>query len=105
MIHELLSIGAENARTGRELATLLGCDIRTITEQIERERRDGQPICATPTGENAGYFLAENTEQLQNYCDRLKHRADELNTTRRALLAVLKQLPGVVEKRGSDGKR
>lgn len=94
MIADILAEGAENARTGRELATILCCDIRTITEQVERERRDGQPICATSRGENAGYYLAADAEELANYCNRLKKRALELFKTRQALIRVLKQLPG-----------
>ena len=94
MIADFLAEGKENARTGRELATLFGCDIRTITEQIERERRDGQPICAISRGENPGYYLAADADELQNYCDRLKGRATELFKTRQALIKVLKRLPG-----------
>lgn len=92
MIYELLTEGKENARTGKELAAHLGCDIRTITEQIEKERRSGQPICANSRGDAPGYFLADNADDLQDYCDRLKHRAIELFTTRQALIRVLKQL-------------
>lgn len=92
MINELLFYGAENTRTGKELAKQLNCDIRTITEQIERERREGQPICANPTGENAGYYLAETPEELENYCNRLYHRGGELFKTRRALLVALDNL-------------
>ena len=40
MIYELLAEGRENARTGRQLADICGCDIRAITAQIERERRE-----------------------------------------------------------------
>lgn len=92
MINELLFHGADNPRTGKELATQLNCNIRDITLQIERERREGQPICANPTGENAGYFLAETPEELERYCNQLYHRGGELFKTRRALLKVLKQL-------------
>lgn len=97
MIHELLSTGAQNARTGKDLANYFNCDVRTITEQIERERRAGQPICANVRGENAGYFLAANADELQQYCDRLHHRAAELYKTRQALVNVLRQLPGAAE--------
>lgn len=90
MIHELLSNGKENARTGKTLANLCGCDIRTITEQIERERREGHPICANMYGENAGYYLADTPEELQAYCERLKHRAVELFKTRQALIKTLR---------------
>lgn len=58
MIADFLAEGKENARTGRELATLFGCDIRTITEQIERERRDGQPICAISRGRKPGLLFS-----------------------------------------------
>lgn len=91
MIHELLAEGAENARTGRELATVLQCSLRDITEQIERERRDGKPICAA-SGDNPGYYLAADADELQSYCDRLKGRAIELFKTRQALVNVLRQL-------------
>lgn len=99
MIHELLAHGSENARTGRELANVLGCDIRTVTEQIERERRDGQPICANMRGEFAGYFLAADADELEKYCDRLYKRGGELFKTRRALLKVL---AGYADKREQE---
>lgn len=91
MIHELLATGRENARTGRELAEVLGCNIRDITEQIERERRAGQPICAA-TGENPGYFLPADPDELDDYCKRLERRAAEVTKTRKALVSVLRQI-------------
>ena len=93
MIAEFLAEGAENATTGRELASILGCDIRTVTEQIEKERREGRPICASAKNEPRGYFLAADREELEQYCDRLEHRAAQLFKTRRALLSILQQLP------------
>lgn len=92
MIAELLGEGAENATTGRELAALLNCDLRSITEQIERERREGRPICASCTSDNPGYYLAADPDELQRYCDRLHRRAAQMYKTRRALLNVLKKL-------------
>lgn len=92
IIHEVLSKGASNAKTGRELAQLFNCNIRDITETIERERRAGQPICANARGKNAGYFLAETPEELEAYCNQLYHRGGELFKTRRALINTLEQL-------------
>ena len=43
MIYELLSTGAENARTAKELCQALGIDEkdwRIVTRTIERERRE-----------------------------------------------------------------
>lgn len=93
MIHELLNRGRENAITGRELAGALKCDIRDITERIERERREGAPICAATNGK-PGYYLPETREELETYCERLKGRAIEVFKTRQALIRVLKQIPG-----------
>lgn len=93
IISELLTEGAENAITGRELAAACGCDIRVITEQIEKERRNGTPICATSRGAGPGYYLAADREELEHYCKRLGRREKELNKTRQALIKVLAQLP------------
>lgn len=90
MIYELLAPGKANARTGRELATVCRCDIRAVTAQIEKERRDGIPICAA-SGENPGYYLAANNEELAEYCDQLKSRGIEVFKTRQALLKILRQ--------------
>lgn len=91
MIHELLSAGRENAIPGRDLAMIMNCDIREITSQIERERRDGHPICAA-SGDNPGYYLAADAEELENYCERLKGRAVELFKTRQSLVNILAQI-------------
>lgn len=90
MISDYLAEGRENARTGKELAAFFKCDIRDITQQIEKERRQGIPICATSTG-TPGYYIAADPDELQHYCNRLQHRAIELFKTRQALIRVLKQ--------------
>ena len=97
MIHELLAEGRENARTGRELATLLNCTAREITAQIERERREGHAMCAD-YGKKPGYYLAADEQELQTYCEQLKGRAVEIFKTRQALIRVLEQI------RDSKGK-
>ena len=93
MIYELLATGRENARTGRELAAVLGCNIREITHQVEQERREGKPICAA-SGVNPGYYLPASPEELERYCKQLHSRAGELFKTRRALVRVLKGIQG-----------
>lgn len=103
MIHELLAEGRDNARTGRELATLLHCNIRDITQQVEKERRDGFPICAA-SGENPGYYLPADAQELQEYCDNIKGRAIELFKTRQALVKVLREY-GAVKGAQTDGSK
>ena len=93
MISELLHTDRENTITGRTLADALNIDIRQITEQIERERRSGKPICALQ-GKNAGYYLTGDPQELAEYCERLKRRSLELFKTRKALLQTLKKIAG-----------
>lgn len=97
MIADYLHTGRENARTGKELADLLGCSIRDISAGVERERRQGEPIIASCDPDNPGYFLAASAEELQQYCSRLHHRAGEIHKTRRALLEAAQDLPAEQE--------
>ena len=92
MIFELLSIGSENAQTGKELCKLLNITARELTEAIERERREGRPICAN-TGSNPGYFLAANQTEMQRYCNSLNRRAGEIQKTRRPCIKTMEKLP------------
>ena len=92
MVFELLSRGAKNARTGKELCAILKITIRDLTDAITRERRAGKPICAS-TGRNPGYFIAENKEEMQDYCKRLLHRAGEIHKTRKACMDTMEGLP------------
>ena len=92
MIFEMLSEGAENARTGKEICNLLNITARDLTAAIERERRAGKPICAS-TGSNPGYYLAANQDEMQRYCRSLLHRAGEIHKTRNACIATMEKLP------------
>ena len=92
MIADILTEGAENARTGREICGLLDISPRELTAAIERERRAGKPICAS-TGSNPGYFLAANQEEMQRYCKSLLHRAGEIHKTRQACIKTMGNLP------------
>lgn len=100
MIHELLSVGKENAKTGRELCDLLQLQIRDLTQRIEMERRAGFPICAS-SGANPGYYLAADKEEMAQYCNGLMRRAGAIHKTRRACLKTLDKLPAG----GTDDER
>lgn len=95
MIQEYLFIGRENARTARDIAGQLNMTARTVAEQIEKERRQGVPICATCDPERPGYYLAADEKDLQQYCDKLRKRAGEIFKTRRALLQTAETLQQV----------
>ena len=90
-ITDILLTGAENAQSGKELADRLGMTIRDFTEKIAHERRCGHPICASQ-GENKGYYLAANREEMERYCRSLERREDELRKTREACMAAAKKL-------------
>ncbi len=92
-IEEALCVGENNTRTGKDLAAHYNCDIRTITEQIEAARRKGTPICAVSVSGTPGYFLAATRQELERYCNRLEHRAGELDKTRKALEMTAATLP------------
>lgn len=93
MIYELLSEGAENARTGKEICQQLHINPRELTATIEQERRAGYPICAS-CGINPGYYLAANKAEMHDYCAALAHRADEIAKTRQACIETIEHLPG-----------
>lgn len=92
MIHEYLATGSENAITGRELSKRTGLTIREITQAIEKERREGHPICAN-TGLNPGYFLAADKREMRRYCESLTRRASEIYRTREACAETIESLP------------
>ena len=81
MINELLRNEA-NPLTGKSLADLTGLTKREVEAAIQKERREGFPICAT----SQGYYLATTTEELNRYCEKLKRQAIEVFKTRQALI-------------------
>ncbi len=92
MIYEVLEQGADNAQTGRSLCRLLGITPRELTAAIEKERRQGKPICAS-TGANPGYYIPQTRQDMQEYCRSLQRRAGEIFKTRAACIKTLDQLP------------
>ena len=92
-ISDFLHTGADNPQTAKELCDLLHLDKRELTAAIERERRQGSPICVSCNGSNPGYFLAGNKKEMQDYCNSLHHRAAEIYATRQACLNTIDDLP------------
>ena len=81
-VSDLLSRGRENAVPLRHLQNLLNADGRTIRLMIERERRDGVPICAD---NQTGYYLPGNTQEQMACVRSMRHRAGEIMKTARAI--------------------
>lgn len=89
MIHELLD---EFPQTAETIAEQLHCDTRRVTEQIQRERNLGVPICAT--GE--GYFLPSELSYLSEFIKRMERREKEYRKTIKALRKIEKKWAGGV---------
>ncbi len=83
MIHELL-MNEANPLTGKDISELTGLQKREVEAMIQKERREGFPICAT----SRGYYLATTPEELNRYCAKLKRQAIEVFKTRQALIKL-----------------
>lgn len=92
-ISYFLKTGKENATPGKKLCLAFGITYRELTQAIEKERREGQPICAATGGDSRGYFIAANKQEMRAYCDSIYKRCGELFKTRRACLKTLENLP------------
>ena len=91
-ISDYLLAGKEHAISSSDLCRILKIKRRDLTAAVEKERREGKPICAS-TGNKPGYFLAQTREEMKQFCDSLCHRAGEIRKTRRACMAMLEDLP------------
>lgn len=94
-ISDYLHKGADHPQTAKELCRLLHLEKRELTAAIERERRKGSPICASCNGNNPGYYLAGNKQEMQEYCNSLQHRIIEIYATQQACLNTVDTLPDI----------
>ena len=92
MVYELLLAGRENAITSRHLCRMLGIDRRTLTAEIERERRAGCPICASVDCTCPSFYRPESPADVLSYCQSLEGREREISRTRAALLAAAEKM-------------
>lgn len=88
-LSELLLTGRANAVPGRDLVRLLGLhDLRELTQIIEKERRAGEPICASVSAPH-GYYIADSPDELRRYLHSLQRRKGEIGRTLAALENIL----------------
>ena len=92
IISDYLSEGKYNAKTSKVLRNILGLNRRSLVAAIERERRDGWPICAS-TGLNPGYYLADSADEMYSYIASLERRVREIEKTIRACKETAENLP------------
>lgn len=94
MIHEILPSGKSNAVPGHVLIAALHLrELRELTQIIERERKDGFPICAS-TGDIKGYYLAATPGELEDYIKSLGRRILNMGRTMTHLEDTLLRMTG-----------
>lgn len=98
-VEQFLAAGAENARSTRELMTLLQCgSVRQLRQMVEDERRAGALILSGPGG---GYFLPDTgqkgREELQRQVDITRARALAMLATSAPARKALRKLDGQVK--------
>lgn len=94
-VADILPVGAEHAISAKTLAAALGLkDIRAVSRLVERERRNGIPICAATGGEGRGYYLPSSPEELEVYLRRLDRRISHVRRTWSACENALRRMSG-----------
>lgn len=91
MVSNFLLEGKQNAQTAKYLCQQMNITPRELTRAIEAERRAGTPICAT-CGQNPGYYIAANKQEMEDYCKKLKNRAIQIFITRKACQQTIEKL-------------
>lgn len=81
-IERLLSHGAENGLTLKDLKRITGWPGRTIRKAIEAERRAGALIISD---NKSGYFLTDDPAEAQRFARSMLHRAAQIRQTARAV--------------------
>lgn len=90
-----LLTGKQNAQTAKQLAALYGIkDIRTITRQIEIERRLGHPILASNDTNSPGYYLPESEADIRRYLRSLDCRLRNAGASRDGIQLALDKYTG-----------
>lgn len=91
-VSEYLKAGAENARTVKELCSILHVDGRQLRRMVRNERLDGIPILSA-VGEDYrhGYYLPSETADYLRTIRRLRKQEKSLCKARRAITKALQK--------------
>ena len=92
-VSSTLQHGKGNAMPGKVLVDILKLkNLRELTLIIERERRQGSPICASVDIGNSGYYLAGSANEMKAYIKSLNRRIVNTTRTRDSCAKTLKNL-------------
>lgn len=98
-ISALLHPGAENGIKLPELVKLTGQDERIVRRRIQAERKDGKLILSDCLH---GYFLPENSSDVQRFARSMSRRAAEIARIARSAEAALADMAGQTVVEGWD---
>ena len=87
-IIDCLSVGAENAVTGKELANMLNCHERDITMSINALRKSGVLICSN----GSGFFLPKGDEDIKNFIRQMRSRITDMEKALKPAEDYLKEV-------------
>jgi hypothetical protein len=90
-ISDLLHPGAENGVKLTELAALTNLDEREVRRRIQAERKAGKLILSDCLH---GYFLPENSSDVQRFARSMSRRAAEIASIARAAEVALADMAG-----------
>lgn len=89
LIEMLLSHGAENGLTLKDLERITDWPGRIIRKAIEAERRAGALIISD---NKSGYFLTDDPAEAQRFARSMLHRSREIAKTARAVEASAERM-------------
>ena len=91
-IEDFLSVGRENPKTSKELASLLNTTPREIRRLIQAARLRNVPICASCVG-NPGYYIARDKKDMSGYIQKLQKMRDVYSETILGCIGSVELLP------------
>lgn len=91
LVFDLLRPGAENGIKLPELVKLTGQDERIVRRRIQAERKSGKLILSDCLH---GYFLPENSSDVQRFARSMSRRAAEIARIARSAEAALADMAG-----------
>lgn len=98
-IIEYIPVGAGNAITARQIASMADCNTRAVRAAIQAARRRGVPICASCAAP-FGYFVAESPDDLRLYLQSLNRRTAHIMETKEACTAIYDHMTGQAHMEG-----
>lgn len=80
--------------TKKALAEAMGCDTRTVEQEVQAARLRSVPIIS----DSDGYRLAQSAEEVEACAAALRRRAAHQFVTARALRRAARRMRGIVQK-------